>query len=137
MRILVKLFTKYVIRIYALGSVHEKFGVWIKGVPKSIQRRIPGRARRKERVSRSKLKQAFLTDSDAELFMYLIQCIRFGSWKVRRLNRALKVASHFKLWKEKENRTVLRPTFFNIYDIIHPAHWLCPILLSYIFLVGW
>ena len=50
---------------------------------------IPGRARRKERLSRSKLKQAFLTDSDAELFMYLIQYIRFGSWKVRRLNRAL------------------------------------------------
>ena len=50
---------------------------------------IPGRAKRKERVSRSKLKQAFLIDSDAELFMYLIQRIRFGSWKVRRLNRAL------------------------------------------------
>ena len=49
---------------------------------------IPARARRKERLSRSKLKQAFLIDSDAELFMYLIQCIRFGSWKVRRLNRA-------------------------------------------------
>ena len=26
--------------------------------------------------------------SDAELFIYLIQCIRFGSWKIRRLNRA-------------------------------------------------
>ena len=33
-------------------------------------------------------KQAFLIDSVAELFMYLIQCIRFGSWKLRRLNRA-------------------------------------------------
>ena len=32
---------------------------------------IPGWARPKERLSRSK-KQAFLTDSDAELFMYLI-----------------------------------------------------------------
>ena len=40
---------------------------------------IPGLARRKERLSRSKLKQAFLIDSDAELFMYLIQGIRFGS----------------------------------------------------------
>ena len=40
---------------------------------------IPGRARRKERLSRSKLKEAFLSDSDVELFMYLIQCIRFGS----------------------------------------------------------
>ena len=50
---------------------------------------IPGWARRKERLSRSKLKQAFLIDSDAELLMYLIQCIRFGSRKVRRLNRAL------------------------------------------------
>ena len=50
---------------------------------------MPGRARRKERLSISKLKQAFPIDSDAELFLYLIQCIRFGSWKVRRLNRAL------------------------------------------------
>ena len=40
---------------------------------------IPGRARRKERLSRSKLKQAFLTDSDAERSMHLIQFIRFGS----------------------------------------------------------
>ena len=40
---------------------------------------IFGQARRKERLSRSKLKQAFLIDSDAELSMYLIQCIRFGS----------------------------------------------------------
>ena len=40
---------------------------------------IPGRARRKEQLSCSKLKQAFLIDSDAKLFMNLIQCIRFGS----------------------------------------------------------
>ena len=40
--------------------------------------KIPGQARRKEQLSRSKLKQAFLTDSDAELFLYLIQYIRFG-----------------------------------------------------------
>ena len=32
---------------------------------------IPDRVRRKEPLSRSKLKQAFLTDSDSELFMYL------------------------------------------------------------------
>ena len=38
---------------------------------------IPGRARRKERLSRSKLKQALLIDSDAEIFMYLIQCIQY------------------------------------------------------------
>ena len=38
---------------------------------------IPDRARRKERLIRSKLKQALLVDSDAELFMYLIQCTRF------------------------------------------------------------
>ena len=40
---------------------------------------IPGRARRKERLSRLKLKEAFLIDSDTELLMYLIQRIRFGS----------------------------------------------------------
>ena len=40
---------------------------------------ILGQARQKERLSRSELNQAFLTDSDAELFIYLIQCVRFGS----------------------------------------------------------
>ena len=38
----------------------------------------PSRAQQKEWLSPSKLKQMFLIDSDAELFMYLIQCIRFG-----------------------------------------------------------
>ena len=42
---------------------------------------ILGQGRRKERLSRSLLKQALLIDSDAELFMYIIKCIRF-----RRLN---------------------------------------------------
>ena len=47
---------------------------------------IPSRVRRKERLSRVKLKQAFIIDSDTELFMYLIQCIsrsaheKFGIW---------------------------------------------------------
>ena len=68
---MVKLLTKYVIIINALGSVHEKFGVKIKAVPSRSKGEIPGRARRKERLSRSKLKQALLTDSDAEIFMYL------------------------------------------------------------------
>ena len=36
---------------------------------------IPGRARQKKRLSGSELQQAFLIDSDAELFMYFIQCI--------------------------------------------------------------
>ena len=39
MLISVKLLAKYVIIIYALGSVHEKVGVWVKAVPKSLQRR--------------------------------------------------------------------------------------------------
>ena len=59
-----------------------------KPIQKLLQRRNSG-ARAEERLSRSKLKQAFLIDSDAERFMFLIQCIRFGSWKVRRLNQAL------------------------------------------------
>ena len=36
---------------------------------------IPGLARRKERLSNSKLKQVFLIDSDAELSVNLIQHI--------------------------------------------------------------
>ena len=42
MLILAKMLAKYFIIIYAVGSVHEKFGVWIKAVPVEI----PGRARR-------------------------------------------------------------------------------------------
>ena len=44
----------------------------------SLKGEILGQASRKERLSSSKLKQAFLTDLDVELFMYLIRCIRFG-----------------------------------------------------------
>ena len=51
--------------------------------------KIIGQARRKEQLSSSKLKQVFLIDSDDKLFLYLIRCIRLGSWLVRRLNWAL------------------------------------------------
>ena len=37
---------------------------------------IPGWARQKERLSRFKLKWAFLTDSDAKLFMYLVRLMK-------------------------------------------------------------
>ena len=84
MLISAKVLTNYIIIIYAFGSVHEKLGV---SESKAFQSpsicEISGRARQKQRLSRSKLKQAFLSDSDAELFLYLRQCIRFGSWKVR------------------------------------------------------
>ena len=85
MLISVKLLTKYVIITYAT----EKFGVCIKAFLRRSKGEIPDRAsRQNERMSRSKLKQAFLTDSDAEPFLYLIQCIGFGSRKVKHLNRA-------------------------------------------------
>ena len=63
-----KLLTKYdIIIISALGSIHRT------SESKPFQSRskgeILGQARRKERRSRSKLKQAFLIDPDAELFM--------------------------------------------------------------------
>ena len=41
MSISIKLLRKYVIIIYALGSVHEKFGIWIKAVPKSPKATFP------------------------------------------------------------------------------------------------
>ena len=59
---------------------------------------IPGRARRKEWLSHSKLKQAFLIDSDAELFMKLtIQRIRFSAWKVRHLKGLIVLTTRKKL----------------------------------------
>ena len=75
MLISVKLPTKYVIIIYALGSVHECSACESKPFQSRSKGEIPGRVMRKERLSRSKLKKAFLIDSDAELFTYLIQCI--------------------------------------------------------------
>ena len=78
MLISVKLPTKHVIIIYALSSVHECSASESKPFQSRSKGEIPGRARRKERMSRSKLKQAFLTDPDAERFKYFIQCISFG-----------------------------------------------------------
>ena len=49
---------------------------------------IPSHARREEWLSPSKLNEVFLIDSDAKLFMNVIQCVRFGSRKVRPLNCA-------------------------------------------------
>ena len=73
MLILVKLFAKYVVIIYALGFRYIKSSA---SESKPFQSRskveIAGRARRKERLSRSELKQVFLIDSDADLFIYLI-----------------------------------------------------------------
>ena len=53
----------------------------------------PGLTKRKERPSRFKLKQTFLIDSDAEVFIYFLQWNWFGSWKVRRLNRTWELFS--------------------------------------------
>ena len=44
----VKLFTQYYMITYAFGSAHEKVGVWIQTVQKSIQSRNSRRARREE-----------------------------------------------------------------------------------------
>ena len=56
MLILVKLLAKYVIIIYALGSVHESSAFESKPFKSRSTVEIPGRARREERLSRSKLK---------------------------------------------------------------------------------
>ena len=64
-----------------------RFGTWtVRRLNQSRSKATPAGSRRKERLSRSKLKQALLTDSDAELFMYLIQCIRLGVWTGPYLN---------------------------------------------------
>ena len=67
-----KLLTKYVMITYAFKVRYMKSSA---SETKPFQSRskgeIPDRARRKERLSRSKLKQAVLIDSDAELSMYL------------------------------------------------------------------
>ena len=75
MLISVKLLTKNII-IYALGSAHEKNRL-LHQCRSKVE--IPLRARLEVRLTRSKLKQAFIIDSDADLFMYLMQCTRFGS----------------------------------------------------------
>ena len=47
-----------------------------KAVPKSHLSRNSRPARREQRLSCYKLKKTFIIDSDSELFMYLIPCIR-------------------------------------------------------------
>ena len=70
MLISVKRMTKYDIRFDALGIVSSASES--KPFQSHSKGELPGRTRRKEQLSPSKLKQAFLIDSDAELFMYLI-----------------------------------------------------------------
>ena len=79
MFISVKLLTTYVIRVYALNRYMKSSASESKAFQSRLKGEIPGLARQKEWLSRSKLKQAFLIDSDAELFIYLIQYFRFGS----------------------------------------------------------
>ena len=77
--ILDKLLTEYVIIIYALVRYMKSSASESKPFQSRSKGEIPCWAGREELLSRFRLKQAFLIDSDAELFMYLIQCIRFGS----------------------------------------------------------
>ena len=49
----------------------KKNGAEIKAIPNRSKVEIPGRARREERLIRSKLKKAFLIDSDIALSIYL------------------------------------------------------------------
>ena len=76
MLISVKLLSKCIIIIFALGLVDGKFSIWIKVITKSIE--ILGWARWEEWLSHSKLKQAFLIDSDTVLFLHLIPCTSLG-----------------------------------------------------------
>ena len=77
--ILVKLLRKHVMIIFM------QFAFGTRKVQRLNQSRSKGRSKVKipaldgqeERLSPSKLKQAFLINSDAELFISLIQCIRF------------------------------------------------------------
>jgi len=79
MLISVTLLTLYVIRFMIYVRYVKCSATESKAFQGRSKLEITGRAGRKERLSRSKLKQAFLIDSDAEFFMYLIQCISFGS----------------------------------------------------------
>ena len=80
MLISVKLLTKCVVIIYASGSVHKKVRRLNQSRSKVAPKaKFPAGLGETERLSHSKLKQAFLIDLDAELFKKLIQCIRLGS----------------------------------------------------------
>ena len=70
-------------------------------------------------------KQAFLIDSDAKLFMYLIQCIKFSLWKFQRLNWTLSLQRNLNIWARlREYQTLLWH-----YDTLH--FWWFPVCKSY------
>ena len=86
---------------------------------------IPGRARREKRLSLSILKWAFLIDSDVKLFIK-IQCIRFCSWKGRRLNRILAWTIGVVVITEKQRLTVSSLHSFNVQRVSFTHHGLIP-----------
>ena len=67
---------------------------------------ILGQARRKERLRRSKLKQAFLIDSNAELFLYLKGSSTKISW-----HKQLSCSSVHSMFDLKNNYIYLQQTF--------------------------
>ena len=94
MLISVKLFTKCIIIIYALGSVHEKFSIWIKVIPKSIEILGPGLAGRM--AEPFQIETGIPNWFTCKPFHVLnsMYYIRFGSWKVWHLNWAF----HYSDW---------------------------------------
>ena len=69
---------------------------------------IPGRARRKERLSRSKLKQTFLTDSDDETFHELNSMLLLGLASKPGLNVLNKKTNRFRLFQSFRGTVPLR-----------------------------
>ena len=78
--------------IYALVSAHEisKFEVWsLKRSRSTVEN--PMWATRSQFMGSPKLNMSDLIASNVDLFMFLIEGIRIGTWKLRRLNWALNV----------------------------------------------
>ena len=102
----------------AFGSVHEKFGVWIKAVPKSLQRRNsrPGQAKRTPEPFQIEtgIPNWFRRRTFHVLNSTLVQWIRFGSWKVRRL--LISYGGEYRWSSEKRKETTL--LFFYVKAVI-------------------
>ena len=83
---------KYISVTYALDSVHEKIDVWTEGPSFAVLSDKPSRI---ESYSRPEYKSAEPNWFIRRTFHVLNSNIMFGTWKVRRLNRASLIFDRF------------------------------------------
>ena len=101
--------------MFALGSAHEKFGVWIKSVQRCSKRRNSRPSHTRIMPEPFNLKWPFLIDLDAELFVYFVY-FRGRVLHSRNKVRHMKSLAYERTLNVFLNITLFCQTMFSVHD---------------------